>query len=55
LVFFYDGAIVILSLYVDLGEVLLSSKLVDDVFNEWQEILARYCPLVKLSVVLYRL
>jgi len=35
LVFFYDGAVVIPPSYIDLGEVFLSSELVDDVFNEW--------------------
>jgi hypothetical protein len=53
LVFFDNGAIVIPPSYIEFGKPFLSSELVDDILYEWERILAWYCPLVKLSVVLY--
>jgi hypothetical protein len=53
LIFFDNGAVVIPPSYVELGKPFLSSKLMDDILYKRERILAWYCPLVKLSIVLY--
>jgi hypothetical protein len=53
LVFFNNGAVVVSPSYIEFGKPFLSGKLVDDILYKQERILTWYCPLVKLSVVLY--
>jgi hypothetical protein len=53
LISLFDADVVISPSYIEFGEQVVSSQVVDEVVNQWERVPVWYSPFVQVSVVLY--